>query len=308
VTGSLDDCACDVEAIDAFNNERPLPKLQKLLKSVNLNKPCSFWTDKSLCGHRNCAVILCTPYLAEVNNHDSEKAEKLGVVDSSSVRRPGSPSWNRTSTMTRQSASVLDEDEESPDSQYVDLLLNPEHFTGYKGPEAWQIWNSTYEENCLKQLVPEEQRFDVQLTNGESPKRLRDLYFLYLMEQRALAKFCLSSSCTLASPPRNQRHKLLLLELFQVAKSFPLHFDETSLFAGNMEEAATLKEDFRLTFCNISRIMGCMGCVKCRLWGKLQVSEQESSLYSVSRLKSSSGQPIFQLSRQEILSLIIAFG
>ena len=41
-------------------------------------------------------------------------------------------------------------DEESPDSDYVDLLLNPERFTGYKGPEAWQIWNSIYEENCFK--------------------------------------------------------------------------------------------------------------------------------------------------------------
>lgn len=41
-------------------------------------------------------------------------------------------------------------DEESPDSQYVDLLLNPERFTGYRGPEAWQIWDSIYEENCFK--------------------------------------------------------------------------------------------------------------------------------------------------------------
>lgn len=41
-------------------------------------------------------------------------------------------------------------DEESPDSQYVDLLLNPERFTGYRGAEAWQIWNSIYEENCFK--------------------------------------------------------------------------------------------------------------------------------------------------------------
>ena len=41
-------------------------------------------------------------------------------------------------------------DVESPDAQYVDLLLNPERFTGYKGPAAWQIWNSIYEENCFK--------------------------------------------------------------------------------------------------------------------------------------------------------------
>ena len=45
---------------------------------------------------------------------------------------------------------VVVSDVESPDAQYVDLLLNPERFTGYKGPAAWQIWNSIYEENCFK--------------------------------------------------------------------------------------------------------------------------------------------------------------
>lgn len=41
-------------------------------------------------------------------------------------------------------------DERSPDAQYVDLLLNPERYTGYKGPSAWRVWNSIYEENCFK--------------------------------------------------------------------------------------------------------------------------------------------------------------
>lgn len=41
-------------------------------------------------------------------------------------------------------------DETSPDAEYVDLLLNPERFTGYKGPSAWRVWNSIYEENCFK--------------------------------------------------------------------------------------------------------------------------------------------------------------
>lgn len=30
------------------------------------------------------------------------------------------------------------------------------------------------------------------------------------------------------------------------------------------------QEDVRLAFLNISRIMDCVGCFKCRLWGKLQ--------------------------------------
>lgn len=33
VTGTLDDCACDVETIDSFNKREIFPKLQKLLSS-----------------------------------------------------------------------------------------------------------------------------------------------------------------------------------------------------------------------------------------------------------------------------------
>lgn len=38
--------------------------------------------------------------------------------------------------------------------------------------------------------------------------------------------------------------------------------------------AIKLKSDFREKFRNISRIMDCVGCDKCRLWGKLQVSSR----------------------------------
>lgn len=37
-----------------------------------------------------------------------------------------------------------------------------------------------------------------------------------------------------------------------------------------------LQEEFRLHFKNISRIMDCVGCSKCRLWGKLQVRHTSS--------------------------------
>lgn len=33
-----------------------------------------------------------------------------------------------------------------------------------------------------------------------------------------------------------------------------------------------LKEEFKQHFRNVSRIMDCVGCDKCRLWGGLQVS------------------------------------
>lgn len=56
-------------------------------------------------------------------------------------------------------------------------------------------------------------------------------------------------------------------------RTFPKHFDESSMFSSGQLQAAALKEEFREHFRNISRIMDCVGCDKCRLWGKLQVGE-----------------------------------
>ena len=40
-------------------------------------------------------------------------------------------------------------DEDSA-AEYVDLLLNPERYTGYKGKSAHRIWRSIYMENCFR--------------------------------------------------------------------------------------------------------------------------------------------------------------
>nr|XP_046251547.1 ERO1-like protein alpha [Scatophagus argus]XP_046251562.1 ERO1-like protein alpha [Scatophagus argus] len=413
VTGGIDDCACDVETIDGFNNQQLFPKLQTLLKSdyfrfykVNLDKPCPFWKASSHCGLRDCAVKPCSPhevpegirspphdkYSAEANQQldDCEQMKHLGAVDVSlsNETKEALLSWSKHDDEAERFCVV--DDEESPDSQYVDLLLNPERFTGYRGPEAWQIWNSIYEENCFKPyairrpLLPNSvhsssgseakifyswlegqcvekrafyrlisglhssinihlsaryllddswfqkkwghnvsefrQRFDSELTAGEGPKRLRNLYFLYLIELRALAKalpFFQQPSFRLYTgrPQEDQETKELLLHILQLARSFPLHFDETSLFAGDEKEAAKLKEDIRLSFLNISRIMDCVGCFKCRLWGKLQTQGLGTSLkilFSERQIEalptSSVERPSFQLSRQEIVSLLNAFG
>ncbi|KAK1793130.1 hypothetical protein P4O66_011537 [Electrophorus voltai] len=425
VTGSLDDCACDVETIDSFNNRKLFPQLQKLLSSeyfrfykVNLNNPCPFWTDSGHCGLRDCAVKPCTPneipeglksssykYSLEGNRdtEDCEMAEKLGAVNSSLSRVVSADSafalysdetrlalldWNRYDDEADR--FCMHDDEDSPDSQYVDLLLNPERYTGYKGLEAWKIWNSIYEENCFKPysvkrpldplvsnrgefvhemvkvrrlwsirlastpilhqltsslLVPGrgfyqwleglcvekraffrlvsglhasinvhlsaryllddnwyerrwgpnvtefQLRFDEELTKGEGPKWLRNLYFLYLIELRALAKvlpFFERPSLHLytGQTQQDRKNKELLLELLHMAKSFPLHFDETTLFAGDKKEADKLKTQGLGTALKI-----------------LFSEKQIEALHQSSSIK-----PSFQLSRQEIVALFNAFG
>uniref|UniRef100_A0A8C5AVA9 ERO1-like protein alpha n=1 Tax=Gadus morhua TaxID=8049 RepID=A0A8C5AVA9_GADMO len=387
VTGNLDDCACDVETIDAFNNDQLFPKLQKLLESdyfrfykVNLDKPCPFWTDNNQCGMSSCAVQPCSPNEVpegiKSSNHKYKRRFKVShpmdflTVVCSEKTREALQNWNLHDDEAERFCVI--DDVESPDAQYVDLLLNPERFTGYKGPAAWQIWNSIYEENCFKQTcfscfsscpgqcvekrafyrlisglhssinihlsarylmddnwfqkkwshnVSEfQQRFDSELTAGEGPKRLRNLYFLYLIELRALAKalpFFQQSSFQLytGQPRKDQAHKELLLEVLRLADTFPLHFNENSLFAGDEKEAGKLKEDIRLSFKNISRIMDCVGCFKCRLWGKLQTQGLGTALkvlFSRRQIddltKPNVPRPAFQLNRQEIVSIFNAFG
>lgn len=152
---------------------------------------------------------------------------------------------------------ILDDHENG--SEYVDLLLNPERYTGYKGPSAHRIWRSIYLENCfdphaepgqtgqrafvshinkwthqLSNMCFEQRafyrllsgmhssinihlsanylisdgksfmtspngewgrnkdefrsRFSPETTNDEGPNWLKNLYFIYLLEMRALAK------------------------------------------------------------------------------------------------------------------------
>lgn len=40
--------------------------------------------------------------------------------------------------------------ENDNEAKYVDLLLNPERYTGYRGKSAHRVWNSIYNENCFQ--------------------------------------------------------------------------------------------------------------------------------------------------------------
>uniref|UniRef100_A0A8B9ZKI1 ERO1-like protein alpha n=1 Tax=Anas platyrhynchos TaxID=8839 RepID=A0A8B9ZKI1_ANAPL len=370
VTGHIDDCTCDVETIDAFNNYKLFPRLNELLESdyfryykVNLKKPCPFWNDNSHCGIRDCAVKPCPTdevpngirsasykYSEEASNHaeECEEANRLGAVDESLSGHGHDDS----------SDSFCEADDiHSPDAEYVDLLLNPERYTGYKGPDAWKIWNSIYEENCFKpqnvkrplasgrgeslillsgvciekrafyklisglhasinihlsaryllqdtwsekkwgpNVTEFQQRFDEVLTRGEGPRRLKNLYFLYLIELRALSKvlpffdrpgFQLYTGNT----SHDAEIKNLLLEILHLAKSFPLHFDENSFFAGNKKEAANI------LVCVWNNTQG-LGTV-------LKILFSENLIGKIPESGPSYG---FRLTRQEIVALFNAFG
>ncbi|CAD6576731.1 MAG: hypothetical protein TREMPRED_001759 [Tremellales sp. Tagirdzhanova-0007] len=81
-------------------------------------------------------------------------------------------------------------------------------------------------------------------------------------------------------------------------------FDEGDFFAG--EDAAVLKEQFKTHFRNVSRIMDCVGCDKCRLWGKLQVSGLGTALKILFELDEKALDPKINpdlLQRSEVVAL-----
>lgn len=66
LTGVLDDCFCDIESIDVFNNFKIYPHIRKLTErdffryyKVNLKRPCPFWPDDSHCSIKDCHVEPC---------------------------------------------------------------------------------------------------------------------------------------------------------------------------------------------------------------------------------------------------------
>nr|GMD04274.1 endoplasmic reticulum oxidoreductin-2-like [Ipomoea batatas] len=127
---------------------------------------------------------------------------------------------------------TFDDETDNAELTYVNLQLNPERYTGYKGPSAWKIWDAVYTENCPK-----------------------------------------------------------------------LPFNEAKLWKG--QGGPDLMQQIQKQFRNISAIMDCVGCEKCRLWGKLQVLGLGTALkilFSVNG-QEKLGQSL-HLQRNEVIALI----
>jgi len=158
-----------------------------------------------------------------------------------------------------------------------------------------------------------QRRFDPLQTDGEGPERLKNLYFIYLIELRALSKvaeYFQRNDVKLytGNVEEDTETKSLLLELLEKTKRFPMHFDEGVMFRD--EKSKKLKKEFAQRFLNVTRIIDCVTCEKCRLWGKLQTQGLGTALkilFSQKEISDERSKMPFQLIRQEVVSLVNAF-
>lgn len=111
------------------------------------------------------------------------------------------------------------------------------------------------------------------------PDRISNLYFNYALLTRAVAKLGPHlqgyTFCT-GDQDQDAATKAKVLAVTQSASSVPEIFDESLMFKNG--EGPSLKEDFKNRFRNVSRLMDCVGCDKCRLWGKLQTAGYGTAL------------------------------
>ena len=226
----------------------------------------------------------------------------------------------------------------------LDLTANPERFTGYGGQEAGQIWKSIYAENCFscdhssESCLAKDAFFRIvsgmhasigtHLSNeylntetgewepnldlfmarvGNFPDRVSNIYFNYAIVAKSLWKIrpylCELDFCNDYDNDVKARFINIVSQLDSKI------FDESVMFKDDL--SSTLKDDFRRRFKNITKIMDCVHCDRCKLWGKVQTTGYATSLKILFELDESDEvkrqQVVNNLTKYELIALLNTF-
>ncbi|KAL5577293.1 hypothetical protein UlMin_018992 [Ulmus minor] len=141
------------------------------------------------------------------------------------------------------------------------------------------------------------------------PDRVRNLYFTYLFVLRAVTKaadYLETADYDTGNPIEDLKTKSLIKQLLYNPKlqaACPIPFDEAKLWKG--QSGPELKLKIQNQFRNISALMDCVGCEKCRLWGKLQVLGLGTALKILFTVNGQEnlGQTL-ELQRNEVIALL----
>lgn len=150
---------------------------------------------------------------------------------------------------------------------------------------------------------------------GSHPERVSNLYFNYALVSRAVSKlrnyiddlhFCKDDLSS------DQQTRKQLLKLTKIASKHVDVFNEKEVFA--TPEALALKSEFRKRVRKVNALMSCVGCDRCRLWGKLQTAGYGTALKILFELPERaiddptvSAQVLSTFRRSELVALINTF-
>lgn len=292
---------------------------------VNINRTCKLWCNTDKCNRRDCQVkTLSDPYKCPTPIYN----DKLSTVNTEL------PS-NQLDLLIKLFECNENDDH---DAQYVDLLINPERYTGYSGETAHRVWRAIYEENCF--IRKSQSPFSADLCYEkrlfyEAISGLHSSINIHLCAEYPTNGLISSFSRNLEEFLRRfeshndyleNLYTLFLFELKALTSS-----DDYLSNRVNWPEASTrdaviglLKlldkidipkfEDLSLKPSHISHelathfqnitttIIDCVACDKCKLWGKVQLR----GLGAAFKILSFKELRELSLNHQEIISLINA--
>ena len=146
---------------------------------------------------------------------------------------------------------------------------------------------------------PNIKEFDRRFGHDKGLHWLKNLYFLFLLELQALesiSDFLKIHHYYTDDEVEDEITKDLMKEMLEIKTIF-----NNPLFADKKDKKLLPFDEFQPHFSNISQIMNCVGCDKCKLWGKLQVTGITTAF------KILFGN-LFQPKRREIVALLNSFG
>jgi hypothetical protein len=242
-------------------------------------------------------------------------------------------------------------DRECDSGVFVDLIENPERFTGYVGEGANKIWKAIYDENCFtppknplaslnwnkceeKQMFYRivsglhssitvhlayewynqktnnwETNFDIfDERVGKFPDRLGNMYFDYMLMYRAITKLGGHLRKLKFNADDLKQDKFIqksIKNITEISPDCPKNFDRV-LFASNSKPEVV--EEMKRRFRNITAIMDCVSCERCRLWGKIQTLGVGTALKVLFASENKSSWSKMKLRRCEIVALFNTFG
>jgi hypothetical protein len=141
---------------------------------------------------------------------------------------------------------------------------------------------------------------------GKFPDRIENLYLNYAIYIRAISKisdYLANYHYCNGNDEEDLKVTKLIKKVTDITNQYPPTFDESQFFSS--PETKDLINDIRFQFKNVSRIMDCVSCEKCRLWGKIQITGLGTALKILFSFNGDLEN--ISLKRKEIVSLINAF-
>nr|XP_018676661.1 PREDICTED: endoplasmic reticulum oxidoreductin-1-like isoform X2 [Musa acuminata subsp. malaccensis] len=140
------------------------------------------------------------------------------------------------------------------------------------------------------------------------PDRVRNLYFIFLLVLRAVTKaadYLEQAEYNTGNHVEDLKTQSLVRQLLynnKLLSACRVPFDEVNIWQG--QNGPDLLQQIQNQFRNISAIMNCVGCEKCRLWGKLQVNGLATALKVLFFVDGKNNvNKTLQLQRNEVIAL-----